>query len=107
MRHGWEEPTSLCWFTAVPTSSGNMVGSAHILSCSETVLHHSIRLCCGVYLIRSHNPVGLMETGIFRLPGQSSRVQALKELYDEGITRVHSCIYVMYIIIDTITCKDA
>lgn len=29
---------------------------------------------------------GLMETGIFRLPGQSSRVQALKEIYDQGVS---------------------
>lgn len=27
---------------------------------------------------------GLKEVGIFRLPGQSRRVQALKELYDQG-----------------------
>lgn len=31
--------------------------------------------------IREH---GLREVGIFRLPGQSSRIQALKELYDQG-----------------------
>ena len=27
---------------------------------------------------------GINETGIFRLPGQSSRVQALKDTYDCG-----------------------
>lgn len=27
---------------------------------------------------------GLHEVGIFRLPGQASRIQALKELYDSG-----------------------
>ncbi len=27
---------------------------------------------------------GSEETGIFRLPGQTSRVQALKEQYDQG-----------------------
>eukprot|EP00731_Ephydatia_muelleri_P026688 Em0018g788a len=35
---------------------------------------------CALF-IREH---GLKEVGIFRLPGQSSRVQALKELYDQG-----------------------
>ena len=29
--------------------------------------------------------IGLEETGIFRLPGQTSRVQALKDQYDQGI----------------------
>lgn len=28
--------------------------------------------------------LGVEETGIFRLPGQNSRVQALKDLYDSG-----------------------
>lgn len=28
--------------------------------------------------------LGVEETGIFRLPGQNSRVQALKDLYDNG-----------------------
>lgn len=28
--------------------------------------------------------LGVEEIGIFRLPGQSSRVQALKDLYDNG-----------------------
>ena len=28
--------------------------------------------------------IGLKEVGIFRLPGQASRIQTLKELYDAG-----------------------
>lgn len=36
--------------------------------------------CCFIVLLLA----GLHEVGIFRLPGQASRIQALKELYDSG-----------------------
>jgi len=39
---------------------------------------------CLHYLWFFFCPAGLNEIGIFRLPGQASRIQTLKEVYDQG-----------------------
>ena len=42
-------------------------------------------LCCHLSLCVC---AGLQEVGVFRLPGQTRRVQDLKELYDQGQSRL-------------------
>ena len=48
---------------------------------------------CSVEFRVLYNPLGLTEVGIFRLPGSTTRVNELKELFNEGIAHM-LCMYV-------------